>query len=355
MLLGHLFTRWLQQDFYLDWRLIHWHKIYKNQTNLITTDCFGSSQSIPQVLAFDNTKKKLNLDQVRVNLSPFKFYSNNDLSIEIAFHLYRLYSLIHGRQMFNSDCLRLRSIEIRHTISSEEFLLLDVQEVSYFDYIKKNLLLDVKFKSKSKSLRERIHIDQNQFALDELHRSQLANILGVNILIFTADGALILNKRSSKTLIRPGELCSSVSGGLNKSDIVGYTDEDYLGTNLLFLFREAFEEIGINSFDLIESQSKFLGITRDLIRGGQPDMFLSAQIKLTQDQALRAYNSVTDKTESSSLFFFDMGLSVSSSFKEMRKQKKCQRRMLELLDTYNDIISLPLLTHLILWYKTFIQ
>src|SRR5258707_10399807 len=50
----------------------------------------------------------------------------------------------------------------------------------------------------------------------------------------------------------------------------------------LFRSREGREELGLDYSDFREEKDIFLGITRDLLRGGKPEMFFATQIGVTR-------------------------------------------------------------------------
>lgn len=352
MFLNKIFPKWVFQDFFLDWKLENWRKIYRNQGDLLEIYCFGYSKVVPQVVVFDNTEHGLSLAQIKLIIEPVKFQPNIHPESERIFFLYKLHAFLNRRKLFNSRCIRLSSIELQTDSLSRKNLFIKTQEVDYFDYIKTNLILDAKLHLESSSLRNKIHIEQSNGQLENLSESKLANIFGVNILILTIDGELILQKRSGNTLIRPNEICSSASGSLsNLRGIKNNPDHIIDFREFPFFFREAFEEIGLKSSNIVESKTFFLGITRELIRGGQPELFLSSQVDLDKDQILNLSKKAKDKFEASYLFFIDMGsLSTELLDSDVKKLAFCSR-VIEFIQEYDELISIPLLTNLILWCR----
>lgn len=108
---------------------------------------------------------------------------------------------------YNDENLRLIGISKKN-----KKLVLEVQPVEYQWYVHTNLVLDAKI-GKSVTLREFLH------AHGKLGESPLANNLGINILVFTADGSLIIKKRK-KVAFRMGELDPSASGTLCLTDLL---------------------------------------------------------------------------------------------------------------------------------------
>lgn len=351
MNLESLLPQWLSQDFFLDWNLENWHEIYRNQANLLDLRYGSYSRKLPQVVIFDNTSERLKLDQVRIQLNSEKFEPKDISETRKLFQLYKRFCWVQRRKLFNDACLRLTSIRFYRDSDHQKYVLLQLQESDYFDYIRTNLCLDAKLNQRSKSLRTKIHIEQNNHQLEDLENSSLANILGINILIFTSDGTLILQQRSSRTLVRPNQICSSVSGTLTKADIPEYGRELTLESLLNSFFREMFEEIGLNTSTLIKSDVKFLGLTRELIRGGQPEVFLAAKVNINKTEIMNLYSRASDRFESKKLLLFDIGL-LATEFLDSEDEKSLFTANLnELITKHEQTIAVPLWANLALWCK----
>jgi hypothetical protein len=348
MIFKKLLPRWLFQEFFLDWELEEWQEIYRNQTGLLSIYYRGVSRVLPQVVVFDNTIEKLGLEQVKFRLNHDKFQLDSNLKTERIFNLYKNFIWLNKRKLFNEACLRLVSIKLHQASKS---VLFETQEADYFDYIQTNLCLDAQLSQENISLRKQLHIEQNSHCLEDLDKSRLANIIGINILILTSDGTLIFQRRSSRTLVRPNQICSSVSGTLVKVDIPEYDKEFNLEELLPLFFREMVEEIGLELSDISRDKIKFLGVTRELIRGGQPEIFLAAQINLDKNKIVRTYNQALDRFESKSLLFFDMGsLAIEGLDSQDKKSAFCSK-FDELIENYDEAIAAPLWANLALWQK----
>lgn len=209
------------------------------------------------------------------------------------------------------------------------------------DYIKTNLVLDWYSNHHKSTLRQQIHRDG---ALENLSKSPLANNFGVNVLIFTIDGSLILQQRSNSVLVRPNEFCPSASGTLTSIDVS--TSAVTLAD--VFLMREATEELGIHHDN--DSSIITLGITRELIRGGEPEIFLIAQSTLSRTEILESKKSAKDRFESKQLHFF-----AFNNF-ALREKIDTTDKIIEFIylfdkciDEYGNYMSIPLWTALALW------
>lgn len=351
MIFKELLPRWLFQDFFLDWELEGWQEVYRNQTGLLSICHHGATRVLPQVLVFDNTIEKLGLEQIRFRLNHDKFHLDSSLRTEKIFKLYKDFIWLNRRKLFNEVCLRLISATYQQISEYSKSVLFEAQEADYFDYIQTNLCLDAQLDQKQLSLRKQLHVEQNNHCLEELNNSRLANILGISILLLTSDGTLIFQRRSSRTLVRPNQICSSVSGTLSKADIPEYDKEFNLEELLPLFFREMVEEVGLELSDISRNEIKFLGVARELIRGGQPEIFLAARINLDKDAITHRYNQARDRFESKSLLFFDMGSLATEVLDSHGKKSAFCSKFDELIENYDNAIADPLWANLALWSK----
>jgi hypothetical protein len=348
-MLETLLPTWLSHNFFLDWSLKNWRDIYKHQHNLLEIHHNKTAKLLPYVIAFDNTTEHLAAEKIKFQLVPEPFQVQTSPETKKLLLRYKQFSWFHKRKLFNDICLRLVSIQIYHSLENEKHAFLQLQQVYYFDYICTNLCLDAQLTPVKGSLRTRIHIEQNNHQLEALESSKLANVLGINILVFTADGVLILQKRSARTLVRPNQICASASGTLIQSDIPNFNQEFTLKQLLPSFFREMHEEIGLNSSAVL--QVDFLGIVRELIRGGQPEILLSAQVKVTRTEVAQAYHQALDQFESKHLLFFDFGLIALEVLDSEDKKNQFLFKFDALLQQYEKEISDPLWANLAMWSR----
>ena len=73
------------------------------------------------------------------------------------------------------------------------------------------------------------------------------------------------------------------------------------------IFRECAEEIGVESEDIIPESINFLGLTRDLIRGGKPNLLLTAKINLSVKYIISKRKDATQNIESKQIVSFHFG------------------------------------------------
>lgn len=325
---------------FVDWQLEDWPQIYINELNSVVKLPYrDENHLLPQVLIFNNIERKLGLSQIGFKLKekPFELKDNIRALTEDSFEQLLKY-LREKKRYSNEENLRL--VNILERGKKVEF---EVQPVEYKYYVHTNLVLDAKSKGKDQTLREYLHSDGR---LEELNDSPLANNLGVNMLLFTSDGSLVLQIRSKSVAFRTGELCSSASGTISLTDVL--TDTTLRDMPKL---REAFEELGVKKSDVPKDQISLLAITRELIRGGEPEMFIFAKMNLSEKELLRRRRDARDKWEAKNLVFFHFG---KIAYEDLTKKSKVHGflcKVDEFIDKYIEESSIPLLTNLALWVE----
>ncbi len=334
---------------FVDWQLKEWSFIYhKELDNALNLQYKGTLMKLPQVITLDNTQKQYEVNKFHFIQEKGSFVVENQYRgiTEKAYSLL-LESLNKKRTFNNGLCIRLKKIEFDDLDSS---YILTTQAVRYEQYLRSNLTLDAKLNN-SNSLRQTIH---NNGTLESLEHSPLANNFGINILAFTADYGLIVQQRGEKVAFRRGEYCPSGSGTLDDQDLpennIRYSGEQIVRG----LLRELTEEIGIDK----ESIRKYfiLGITRELIRGGQPELFMVAYTNHTEEDVEKEWKQAKDRheLEKFSVFRFDKGLMDKNVFDE-EDVIKFGLEVDRCIENYFEKASLPFLTAIALWKKYILE
>lgn len=330
----------LRPNYFLDWKLEKWRDIYHKETPLCVY-YQGKKILIPATLVFDNTDQTTSLQGVQFVLKQQTFRLRSDIraKTEIVFSQYKRAMQLRGKRYANENNARISKIE-----GDEYKLTIHIECVRYEDYIRTNLSLDAKLSNNSESLREMVH---KEGELDPLEDSLLGNNFGINVLLFTADGQIVLQKRSHRVLVRPNEIAPSASG------TIAYTDVPNPSISLKSLptLREAFEELGIEPDDVEPESVTFLGISREYIRGGQPDMFLCARTVLSNKDFHDRRALARDRYETKKLIFFDFGYLSFANLDSDMKRHQFLRKMDELIDYFEQQMSIPLWISLALWSK----
>lgn len=311
----------------LDWNLSYGTVYSREIPNLLRIYVYGEQIYLPQVPIF-LPDCDFDPEKVSIELLPDDYAAKH--RIEEVLTEYKRTS--KGKIFFDGENARLVSV------SDDKFIF---QGCSYFDYIATNLSLDHPY-GMFGSLRKQVH---GTGSLEPLHQSLLANSTGVNGLVFSSDGYLVLQRRRWNVLVRPGQICPGFSGTVDKADIVG---ANVHGGKLAHLdsAREMVEELGVASRHV--SHCRFLGVTRELIRGGKPEMFYSVDLSMSKSDIEKCY---AKDIEGDPLFIpfgtFGSGLGLEGKTPPVEISK-----LLELMaKQVQGRFSLPLITNLVLWHR----
>ena len=325
---------------FVDWELANWPKrYYQELEKCVKLPYKGEEHFLPQVLIFDNTRKKLNLSNIHFFPMETSFSLRNDIHALTEDSFEKLLNYLRKKRSYSND----QNLRLINIIEEQEKVILEVQPVEYKYYVHTNLVLDVKSKKKDQSLREYLHSNGK---LEDLNKSSLADQLGINILLFTVDGSLIMQKRSKRVAFRTGELCPAASGWVSLTDVPTTITMEKMPK-----LREAFEEIGITKADIPTDQIFFLGICRELIRGGTVDMFFFTKTNLSEKQIIEKWDDARDKWESEKLIFFHFGQIAHKNLNNPMGKHRFLSKVDEFIDKYIDESSIPLLTSVALWVK----
>jgi hypothetical protein len=170
------------------------------------------------------------------------------------------------------------------------------QEAGYFDYARSNLMMDRR--EGEASLRDLVHADG---ALPEPGRSHLADAVGLALLLVTVDGLLVVQRRSRGVSVWPETWGPSAAGMATPEDF-----EDAPTLAALWPLREAAEELGLDAGLLRATPVRFLGLTRELARGGAPEMLFAVRLPVDRQAVLRALEHAPDAAEHSELLFLPL-------------------------------------------------
>ena len=295
---------------------------------------------IPQVMELSNRENTIPVANIRLKSNSNHFNIDNELLAlsNRPFKLYKRFLKSRGKKYYNGQLLRLKDLH-----SSESKVELVVQPVFYEQVCRTNLILDAKEKGIGRSIRETVSPDGS---LEPLINSRLANSLGMNFLLFTADGRAVMPKRSRRVIVRSGQLSPSFSG------VMEYTDSGSIKVHQNVLIREGFEEINLLEQHLLKDSIRFLGISRELIRGGKPEMFFTARTSLSVEDFKRMHKTALDRYEFTHpryWVFWDFGNSALSETLTPNDSYSLRRAFERLLQKHGAEISVPLLTNLVLW------
>lgn len=303
----------------------------------IKTDTF--KWVIPHVCLFDNSIQRFPLDalQEQFDRSKPEYTIPALLELQAKDVLEKL-----GSEYYNSSTIRLNGI-----VQSGESLTLITSKAHYFDYLATNYAMDapVPEQRKATTLRDLVHPDKK---LCQLDTSLLANHIGVGALVFTSDNYLILPIRSSNKVATLGQqrMSPSISGTSS------YDEDRFTSTiaPVAALMREGKEELGLEESDYESGSEVFLGITRELLRGGKPEFFFALRLSITRTQVEQKFHAASDRWENENLSWFEFS---SSTFPPTttRERSVFLNQFLNLIHQYQNQFSYPLQANCALWFQ----
>ncbi len=338
-----LSPRWIWSSTFLDTCLESWRLTYEPElSKCITLSYHGLDWKLPIVPVLHAPVHGSAPLEVSFKLeeSPFELDPEVRAITEEAWRLQHRRLKFLGRRYANETKLRISRLDQVEGKSTIELI-----PVQYYDFIRTNLSLDYIGAGRGQSLRQLVH---DTGRLEEISNSRLANHVGIDALLFTADGSLVVPKRSRRVAVRPRELSPSGSGALNYSDVTGP-----INLSTLPKFRETFEELGVRPDEIPRDGVGFLGLYRDLILGGKPQLYFVAFTQLSEYELSRRWKKeARDKYETSKLFFARFGSLASRAVTSANDEHRLLTELDRFLDLHGESASIPLLGVLAMWCQS---
>jgi hypothetical protein len=312
----------------LDWEL-EYHLAYPvEMPNLLKVDDSALAPVLPQVPLF---LPEPGFDPKSVQLVLAEADFRAEFVVQEVVDSYEAVALARGKLFFNGENARLLQADAERFVFQGSF---------YFDYLGTNLALDIEHRPFG-SRRRQI---SPEGALESLAESVLANATGINGLMFTSDGRMVLQRRGDNVIIRPSQICPGFSGTIDKDDI-----ENALGRGGsladLRAAREMVEETGVSYSEV--KMVKFLGVTRELIRGGAPEMFYALDLNVSHASIMNRHR----KDNEGELLFVDLGVYGRAAGLPKSSGMTLNQVLVHLADAVQGKHSLPLITNLVLWHR----
>ena len=330
---------WLAGEF------IGWKDFYRGHVakclTLVTPD--GRKRIISHDVVFDNVKNRLPAERILFR------DTNGDFEVpsDVEDHTTRPYRIV--LPYFVRQCEKTRGSWKNGAnarpiclIKSDGELRIDCETALYTTFLRTNVLLDVK-RFTRQTLRERIHSDEK---LPDLPDAKLANHLGIELLVLTADGSMLFQRRAQSVGFARGKLCAGSSGAVTIDD---FLPNHYLPLTQMRLFRESSEEINLRRKQIDSQSIIFLGLSRDLQRGGKPELLVCARSLLTKEKIQELAALAEDNWEWKNLEFFEFGI-LDDCVSEMGRTA-FERRFDEFLRKYEEDMTDDLLAALIMWKR----
>ena len=184
-----------------------------------------------------------------------------------------------GSSVSNGATIRLNDVEF---VGNK--LTLKTGRSQYFDMLVTNRCMDYKLNDLV-SVRD---VYESGSAVSPLNESQLGNQIGINGLIFSNDGYLLVEKRGYRKTTWKNKFAQPISLAMKKTDIKCFNEDGTIGDNAEEVFKKIIlgtikSNFGLTEKDIVGfnlSQNLF-GIARDLLEGGKPNMYFYVTVNMT--------------------------------------------------------------------------
>ena len=217
--------------------------------------------------------------KVQFEDSPVKF----DLPEFVRDNSLALMEAHKGSSFANNVTIRLNDL----VLSDNNTLTLKTGRSQYFDMLITNRCMDYKLNDLL-SLRD---VYESKDTISPLSESQLGNQIGINGLIFTTDGYLLIEKRGYRKTTWKNKFAQPISLAMKKSDIEHFDKSGKIEDSAEEVFAHIIlttikKNFGLMAKDIIDFDlsKNFLGIARDLLEGGKPNMYFYVTVKMTAEE-----------------------------------------------------------------------
>ena len=223
----------------------------------------------------------LNRKQMEFEVDTIVFNLPEEVKSEKARIISQIRSIQPSARFLDDNLWRLSEFELKDHI-------MRFGRTRYSDYVATNLAALYGISTRKGKL---LSILEGGPRLSQLRYSRAANPLGVAAMVTTSENSTFLQNRSSQTLTYPNMVGPSVSGTL---ECVPSLPDPFMA-----IMREISQELGIEPWEILTI--KYIGLTRDLKRAGQPDMFFIVKTELSLDTILKRVDTARDKYETDSI------------------------------------------------------
>jgi hypothetical protein len=155
------------------------------------------------------------------------------------------------------------------------------QESSFYQYVLTNLAMEIYSKHEMKTLRDLLEPGEKG-RLRPIEQSLCANGLGIGCIVRSSDGKFVVVWRSDKVSNAKLSYAPSASGTMKLGEFPkqGSTPSIFQAARI-----QLWQEMSVSPRST--KRIRFLGITRELERGGQPDGHFYAEVDLSFEELVK--------------------------------------------------------------------
>ncbi len=230
----------------------------------------------------------------------------------------------------NNDTVRLNDFDY-----DGKTLTLHTQRSTYYHMLITNRCMDYSF-ANGLTIR---NLYEYQSQICPLDKSKFGNQIGINGLIVTSDGYVLLEKRDHKKTTWKNKFAQSISLALKEGEIVrckngviGNKTEDAEEGLKSVIQKTIQKNFGITDKDCKEFkfETNFLGIARDLLEGGKPNLYFFVETTCTAKDLAKKIKENAGSIES-----------VKEAEKELKSAKgfSCNKKTTKIPDALSEKIE----------------
>ena len=201
----------------------------------------------------------------------------------------RLLAAHKSSKINNSATIRLSDVSY-----GDGKLILHTQRSTYFHMLITNRCMDYAF-CEGITVRELYEYGSR---ISQLNQSKLGNQIGINGLLVSSDGYVLMEKRGYNKTTWKNKFAQSISLALKLKDMdlenISDFDADAAHKNLGSILRKTLRDnFGLTAEDLdLPAEgglpaANFLGLARDLLEGGKPNLYFYVATKCTGEELLQ--------------------------------------------------------------------
>lgn len=201
----------------------------------------------------------------------------------------------HSRTTNNST-VRLKDFDL-----CDNVVTLHTERSSYYRMLLTNRCMDFELQN---GMTVRTMFEYHK-TVTPLNESKMSNQIGINGTIITTDGYLLIEKRDRKKTTWKNKFAQPISLALKEDDLcergkrtIGDTFEEANNRLLGVIKKTVRSNFGLTEEDYgtLSFENNFMGIARDVLEGGKPNLFFSVTVNYTAKELLEKLRDAASKT-----------------------------------------------------------
>ncbi len=234
----------------------------------------GGVLYLPSVNVFANVcGTQVKFDDVNARVEPPRFVRENSLALMEAHK---------GSSYKNSVTIRLNDVDYRNGVFT-----LKTGRSQYFDMLITNRCMDYRLHDLT-TVRQ---VYESGDTVQPLSKTKMGNQIGINGLVFTCDGYLLVEKRGYSKTTWKNKFAQPISLAMKRDSVPLREDGTIDPDGAQSVFKKIVMGTLSNNFGLTDKEvesfdvtKNLFGLARDLLEGGKPNLYFYVTVKMTAKQ-----------------------------------------------------------------------